>query len=211
MLTKIKLSLFLMFFSTAVFAQISDAVLDSIANQTCLCLKEKNNNTTTDRKKFQMIVGLCIIESYRKNENLVAEKDRVSISDSDGLGKIGELVGMKMVLYCPDFILKLSEMSDEESNSNEENTTKKSIFNPIEGVLLDIKTEQFVTFVFKDNKSKIHTILLLDYFDTAHLFRENQIKKNDKIRINYIEHEMYDPQIKDFRNFKVMDYLEKIN
>lgn len=211
---KIKISLLLFFFSMLSFAQIKEVVLDTIAKQTCSCLKEKNQKIdVNDFKKFQMNAGLCILEKYQNNENLIDEKDRVSISDSDGLKKIGELVAMKMLIHCPDIILKLGEMSQSKNELAEDNEElaeePKSI--PMEGTLLDIKTEQFVTFIFKDSKNKIHTILLLDYFETAHLFRENKIKKNDKIKIDFAEYEMYDPKIKDFRNFKVLNYLEKIN
>lgn len=208
---KIKFITILFLYTFIAHSQISPTILDSIAKQSCACLKDKNlNNTSKSEDNLKMDIGICIIEKYQNIEDKIDPKDRVSFNDQEGLRKIGEQVAIKMFNYCPDIILKLGETALEEADNKPKSATEETKSNLTAGTLLEIKTEQFTTFVFKDNKNKIHQLLLLDYFDTAHLFRENKIKKNDKIKVDYSEFEFYDPKIKDFRYFKVLTYLEKI-
>ena len=37
---------------------------------------------------------------------------------------------------------------------------------------------------------------------------ENKLKKNQSIEVKYFEQEFYDPKTKDYKYYKVLDYLE---
>ena len=111
---------------------------------------------------------------------------------------------MKMLNYCPDFIVELGQMAIEEDKN-----AKAEVVLSIDGTVTEIKTEQFVTISVKDKTNRIHKLLLLDYFDSASLFVNGEIKKNDKIVVYYSDIELYDPSTKDFKFYKVISGLEK--
>jgi len=50
---------------------------------------------------------------------------------------------------------------------------------------------------------------MLDYFDTAFLFTEGNIKVGTEITAGYTEVELYDPEAKDFKYFKIITSLQK--
>ena len=62
----------------------------------------------------------------------------------------------------------------------------------------------------KDKNGRNFSFLLLDYFETASLLTNKEINKNDNIKVSYTEIELFDPQNKEFRYFKIITNLEKI-
>ena len=51
---------------------------------------------------------------------------------------------------------------------------------------------------------------MLSFFENSNLITENLLKKDDKITIEYIEEEFYDSKAKDFRYFKVLKGIKKL-
>lgn len=118
-----------------------------------------------------------------------------------------------MLNYCPDYLFTLGKISTNSKGSSKDSLPTYNNSLPtisLECILLEIKTDQFVSLIVKDANKKQHTLLVLKYFEGVFLLLENKIKVNDKIKINYSEQELYDPLIKDFRIFKVIDSLEKM-
>lgn len=114
-----------------------------------------------------------------------------------------------MLNYCPELMLKLSKaITDNEEKKSELVNTEPNNF--LECTLVEINKDQFVSLIVKDSRNKLHTLLVLNYFETVFLLLENKIKERDKLKVSYSELELFDPVITDFRIFKVINYLEKI-
>jgi hypothetical protein len=118
--------------------------------------------------------------------------------------KYAEAIGMKMAFICPDILLKINAVS-EENTENEKKAESKSA----EGEIVDIKIEQFATIIVKDKNGRNQNCMVLNYFDTASLFINGDIKKGIKVILTYEERELYDALSKDFRYFKVITKIEK--
>lgn len=200
-----KTLLLLSLFSASVYAQ-SDVVFDKIGKETCACLEAKKLDLTNnaDEDKLTMNVGLCMIESYNAHKMELPENERTEFGNSEGMKSLGAKVALKMVNHCPDFIMALGSMSDDEDETAVEATEIK-----IEGKITEIETKQFVTIKLKDKNGRTHSLLLLDYFETASVFTEGKIKIGTEVTIGYSEVELYDPSGKDFKYFKVISSLEK--
>src|SRR5690606_25940849 len=80
----------------------------------------------------------------------------------------------------------------------------------IDGQLMEILTNEFVTFKVKDKNGRIHNFILLDYFETAPLYTNHQIKQKDNLSVSFSEIELFDPKLKEFRYYKVITGLQKI-
>lgn len=178
-------------------------ILEKITKEVCSCIdakKDKIAETTGEELKMQL--GLCILSSYTAHEKEINKDYGNVIKDEAAMEKFGEDIGMKMITVCPETLMAIAG-SDEEVAEEEVADLK------IEGKVTEIKIGQFATIVVKDKNDRVHNFLLLDYFDTASLFTNGDIKKNDSILVSYSEIELYDPTSKEFRYFKVISGLEK--
>ncbi|MNQ73737.1 hypothetical protein D3C85_884800 [compost metagenome] len=195
--------LFLIVLFCNVVAYSQDA-LNVIAKETCECLeakKAKSANFTGEELKAA--VGLCMIKSYSDHSAEFKGSEKVSFSDKEGMTKLGQNVGVKMLELCPTMILELGKDAiDEEAEVQEEDPT-------LSGEVVDIKWEQFVTLQIKDQTGRNYNLLLLDAFDTASLLTNNEVKKKDKLKVSYSEIELFDSKAKEFRYFKILTKIEK--
>ncbi|SMO69408.1 hypothetical protein SAMN06265349_103124 [Flavobacterium resistens] len=185
-------------------AGYSQEVLTVIAKETCDCLQAKKdklpNLSGEDLKKE---VGVCMIKSYSNHLSEFKNGDKVDFGDSEGMRKLGENVAIKMMQYCPNVIMELGQAAQKD----EEEVQKEDAF--VEGVVVDILSEQFVTLQLKDQNGRSYNLLLLDYFDTASLLTNNEIKKKDKVKVSYSEIELFDSKAKEFRYYKIITKIEK--
>ncbi len=200
-----KVVLLFVLLSSSVYSQ--DAIMDLVAKETCECMSAKKTEMTNDNiEELQMNLGICMLKSYTDHSKDFDESNKINITNEEQMGDFGEKIAMKMINYCPDFILELGKIAIAEDESAGD--TKKNA-ETLEGVVTDIKTEQFATISIKDKNDRVHKLLLLDYFDTAALFTSGDVKKGSQILVNYSEIELYDPVLKDFRFYKVISGLEK--
>lgn len=177
--------------------------LDLIAKETCECLdakKVKEPNLSGDELKKD--VGICIIKSYSDHKSELNSEEKEKFNDTDGMGKLGETVALKMLAFCPNMIMELGKNSKDEIADDKEDAF-------ILGEVIDIQSEQFITLQVKDQNGRKYSFLLLTYFDTAPLLTNNDIKKKDKLKISYTEIELFDSKAKEFRYFKILTKLEK--
>lgn len=185
-------------------AGYSQEVFDVIAKETCECLnakREKQPNLSAD--DFKTEVGVCMIKSYSDHMSEFKGADKVNFSDKEGMTKLGEKVAIKMMQFCPNVILDLGRTV----KNDDEEVEKEDAF--VEGVVVDIISEQFMTLQLKDQKGRSYNLLLLDYFDTASLLTNNEIKKKDKLKVSYAEIELFDSKAKEFRYYKILTKIEK--
>ena len=198
-------TILIFFISFNAFSQVG---LDAIAKETCECINGKITDfSKASKTEIEGTLGVCMLQSYTAHSKELNGDDAVEITDSEGMKKFGEKVAMKMLSYCPNVIIELGKNAIDEDDNKVEATKAEATF--IEGEIIAIKSEQFVTIQVKDENARIHNFLLLDYFKTASLYTNNEIKPKDKIKVTYSEIELYDPKTKEFRYFKIISDLEK--
>jgi hypothetical protein len=198
-----KLHFLFLFITSPITSQTID-VYDLIAKETCSCIESKKIeiNAQTNENQLTLALGLCMLEVYEKHKNELPENDRTELGDDEGMEKMGQKIGIKMVNHCPDFLITLGQMEDNETATEVKKFT-------IEGKVTGFETKQFVTIKLKDKNNRLHNLLLLDYFETASLYTEGNIKSGTELIVGYTEVEMYDPEAKDFKYFKVISSLQK--
>ncbi len=201
--------LLLFFVSISGYAQEKDT-FDTIAKETCSCMKAKNIDFSklNDDSSIKMTLGLCMIESYSAHKNELPVAERVEFGDKEGMRGIGEKVALKMMNHCPDYVLELGRQYLDE-NEDEAEAEVVEADPTVEGKVTAIEVKQFVTIKVKDKNNRVHNFMLLDYFDTASLYTENKIKVGDDLTVGYSEIELFDTTTKDFKYFKIISSLEK--
>lgn len=152
-------------------------VLDTIAKETYSCLKSKDLDfkKEVDFSKIEMELGLCMIANLNLFSGSATGLNQVDYSNSSELEKISGEIGVKMLNYCPDIMLKLSMNTTDNEEKKPELVNSVST-NFLECTLVEIKRDQFVGLIVKDTRNKLHTLLVLNYFETVFLLLENKIK-----------------------------------
>lgn len=196
---KIFLVLILMCFANT-YSQVG---LDLIAKESCECLdakKVKDPNLSGDELKKD--VGICIIKSYSDHKSELNSEEKEKFNGTDGMGKLGETVALKMLTFCPNIIMELGKDATDDAADAKEDAS-------ILGKVIEIQSEQFITLQIKDQNGRKYSFLLLTYFDSAPLLTNNEIKKKDNLKVSYTEIELFDSKAKEFRYFKILTKLEK--
>ncbi|NUY79972.1 hypothetical protein HUK80_03615 [Flavobacterium sp. MAH-1] len=193
-----------LFAGNFMFSQ-KDALLQKVAEETCKCIEDKKLDMSGDFENLKGQFGLCMIQSYTANSKAMGGEE-LEFDDSASIEKLGSEIGVKMLNICPDYILALGKHAIKEK---QEAAAEETVLASVTGKILEIKTEQFVSIQVKDENGRTHTMLFLDYFDSASLFTEGNLKKGDKAKVSYNEIELYDPKMKEFRYYKVIAGLTK--
>jgi len=192
----------LLAFGSASYSQ--DAVLEKMAIQSCDCLHAKKiDYEASSEKELETVFASCVIQSFATHQVEYSKFAKVNFGDQSAMEKLGVDIAVKMMAHCPEVIMAMGASDDDEDST-------ATVSQTIDGQLTEILTGEFVSFKVKDANGRMHTFILLDYFDTASLFTENQLKQKDKVSVSYTEIELYDPKMKEFRYYKVIDGLQKI-
>lgn len=186
----------------------SQDVYDIIAKETCECITKKNIDISkSSSSDISGQLGVCLISSYSAHKMELPEKDRIDFNDEAGMGKLGEMVALKMLDKCPDIIIALGTKANEDEKKE---GASKSQTQTINGQFLQSVSSDFITVSVKDNSGRIHSLLFLTFFENSNLISENLLKKNQKVEVEYYEQEFYDVKSKDFRLFKILKSIKKI-
>jgi hypothetical protein len=175
-----------------------DDVIDKIATETCDCVKDLDFNLPTDQ--LQMQFGLCILKVAQPYQKELKKSYNIDLNNIDGKygEELGRLVGLKMVAVCPEYLVKLSGM---EQNEDESNATEK-VFR---GKVISIDENQFVTFQVENQDGKTSKFIWLKFFPMSKDLESKYKKLVDKeVEVYYTEDEYYDPRIIEYKTFKII-------
>ncbi|GGD36097.1 hypothetical protein [Flavobacterium orientale] len=201
---KIKYLLFTFFIPISFFGQNIESLYDIVAKESCECIVNKNFDLKNrDYEKIKLEFGLCIINSYSNHKSKFDESIDLDFKNSKMMSKFGEDVALKMINHCPDKIIEFGNFEGDDEDEILDNIT-------FEGVFLESKKSDFQMVTVKENNGRIHTLIVLTFFEDVNLITDNLIKKNDKVSVEYFEQEFYDPKLNDFRYYKVIQGIKKI-
>ena len=79
----------------------------------------------------------------------------------------------------------------------------------IEGQVTAIKKDQFVSLQLKDKNGRAFSFLLLDYFETASVLTNNELKVKDPVKVGYTEIELFDVATNEFKYFKILTDIQR--
>jgi hypothetical protein len=163
-----KFNFFLILFFFSFLAQ-SQIILDTIAKETCSCLKNKDLDfkNENDLSKIEMELGFCMITNINKHNSDLTGMTQIDYSNSDELTKLSGEIAVKMLNYCPDYLFSLGKISTKTKENPKDSIPINCISLPInllECTLIEVKKNQFVSLIVKDTKNKLHTLLILNYF-----------------------------------------------
>ncbi len=184
-------------------SSFSQAYLDKIVQESCNCVSKVSE--TLDNEQYTQELGICMIvaaEPYRKQLKKDHNIDFDKI-DVDG-EKLGKLIGIKMAAVCPDLILAVAKKSGKAMVSRRLRESKS-----FEGIITKIETEFFVVLHIKDESGKTNKFYWLTYVESGVEVADGfDSMLGTSVALTYRSEEFYDPKIKEYRPFSVIEKLD---
>ena len=198
-----KILLLLVLVGNVAFAQklTKDQLSEKLAEKACGCA-EKQEIT---KDNFELTIGICLLEginAYEKDVEKHYGKD--VISNDKKMEELGYEIGKKMGLKCPTVFKFMLE--DEEGDSADVDDSDELT---ITGKIAEIKSEQFLTFIVKEESGKTNQFILLSSFDNAFLLTDNVLKTTDAVDVTYYEMELFDAKLGKFVSYKIVTDITK--
>lgn len=177
--------------------------LDAIAVSTCDCINAVDRKDVTG-EALQMQLGLCMMKAAAPHEKELRKRYKIDMSQLDaGAGeKLGELVGMRLVGKCPEFLEFVAEMQ-------EEGTTEvvEAAVSTVSGSVTGLRDRQFSTVLVKDVSGRTVELLRLEHFPNADLL-VGAGATGVTGTFMYTVKELYDPVAGTYRAHNVLVGLE---
>ena len=197
------LILIIFFGSFNVYSQ-GKTTIDIIGKETCKYFqknkKELNNLSRNERVAKLGIKMLSLYDKYK--EDLKAEGIEVDISDDSSTEAFGQKVGISMANHCMDLLLLLSEdFPDEEDEVS---------FNVV-GKLKSISGDELSFVSLKDENGKTQKFVWLNNFEGSDKLINSKKIKNLKVKLSYINVELYSPKLKEYivrKQISKIEYLD---
>ena len=198
------LILIIFFGSFNVYSQ-GKTTIDIIGKETCKYFqknkKELNNLSRNERVAKLGIKMLSLYDKYK--EDLKAEGIEVDISDDSSTEAFGQKVGISMANHCMDLLLLLSEdFTDEEED--------EVSFNVV-GKLKSISGDELSFVSLKDENGKTQKFVWLNNFEGSDKLINSKKIKNLKVKLSYINVELYSPKLKEYivrKQISKIEYLD---
>jgi hypothetical protein len=123
---------------------------------------------------------------------------------NEGVKKIGEMVGERMVVLCPKSIEKITtEMSKESSSSAIAEATSMEV-----GTITAIDKNGFVIFTIKNEEGKSSKFYWLSEVQSdIDLITKFESLLNKQVEANYTLSELFDHKSLEYRVFKVLSSM----
>lgn len=186
---------------------VAQNYLDKITDKTCDCLKELKEDD--DKETRTASFGLCIIDAAKEHKKELKKEHSIDFDKLDRDGeKLGELIGEKVAVKCPDLLLKVFKdqkaVAGKEAEAEEELVIEK-------GNILAADKQSYVTFKIKNEAGKETKIIWLigvkTEYDIVNKYAELVGKD---VEIGYTNLELFDHKSGEYRNFKVLQKLDLV-
>lgn len=192
--------------------------MTKIAKESCSCVEDASREYD-DPDEMLMQFGLCMImvaEPYRKKLKKDYDIDFDHIErDAE---KLGTLIGMKMAGECPETLIKLtkdaegSELVEERYGiDDDDDDADESATASFRGTVTKVETDQFVVFTIEDRTGVKKKFIWLHHFSNSlNLEEEYNNMVGKMLKIRYIEKDLFDARISEYKEFNIMSSVELI-
>lgn len=203
------LTLYLLFFGSILSAQeipktnktidtsdLSNDLMDKMAEETCECVK-KLDFSGMPQNQIEMNLGMCILQSINSNKVEVENQLGAFSITSIMTEEFGEKMGLQMLSFCSDFFM--DNFADEYVNEQYFSEVSVEL-----GKIKSIEKKQFNTVNLQMYDGSVLKFLWLWDFEGSEILTKNQFK-NKWINIIYSTIELYDPAIKKYIPYRVIE------
>jgi hypothetical protein len=179
---------------------------DKAVKQSCDCMSKINmkQEYSAIDKAFEG----CLINAVMANLGGLTKEYKFDITDEAASEKVGEKIGLKLVEQCPAF-LEYAALAASQDDEEEEDADKKPEYEFSEGVVADVRDGELLAITLEENSGDRRVFYVTESFyggedllkDIAHL-------KSKKLKLGWVNKNLYDSASKSFKERKVVYYFE---
>lgn len=185
--------------SREILNKFPESLIQTIAEESCQCMsKQPLTEMESEKVKFQL--GACILQSLSNHRaEIVKYIGNSSIVDVM-TEAFGEEVGLKMAFVCPDMFLYFADQGLYDDFSDYELSVEL-------GKIKSIEKKQFNLVNLEMADGSLFKFLWLWDFEGSDLLIKN-LYANKRVNIFYSTLELYDPELKKYISYKVIEGIE---
>jgi len=182
-----------------------DKAYERMAQFVCECVNNKGEDLkNATQSQFEMAFGVCLFKAYNQDVEYYKNKGIKLNTDDNAMESLGEEIGMKMAVYCPEMLMSMAAfyMDDEDIVEAAEELLR------INGFIATVEEGTFYTLIVKGEDGRTYKMLWLTYVNNHDLLLEAVTNKKT-YTFTYYETEMYDNRINEYRNMLIVDAIEQ--
>lgn len=190
---------FTLFFTlSALIVQAQADYMDIIADKSCECISKEME---TNPEISEMQLGICLIQAA-KDYKVQLERDYDinldKIAGADG-EKLGEIIGARLALNCPEIIVAASAGIPQEEDENQFTSGKVTAINKDTFVVLNLKDET-------GKSEKYYWLTFIESnWDLQNSYKQLEGKN---VAIEFYQLELFDSRIEEYRMVNIITSLE---
>ena len=125
--------------------------------------------------------------------------------DQKSQREFGKMMGMKMVTACPQSLMVLSKFVKTGEPAKKSTASDSYLV----GNVTELQKNQFVTVIIQDVNGRAQKLLWLQYFHNSEKLKNIDQLKSTEMKFYYREMELYNAQLGDYMNYKVLTDIQK--
>jgi len=174
--------------------------LDDITRATCECADSIDQSL--GKEEYQMALGLCIFAAAEPYYDELEEDYDFTLAEIDTKGEeLGRIVGTRMATICPKTIAVLAKKM-----YAEDEIVQNTFFT---GTVSKVETGSFTVLSIENGSGKTTKCYWLTYVETDFDISEGlEELEGERVVVETLDMELYDPRIGEYRDFKVISRLE---
>jgi hypothetical protein len=181
-----------------------DSLMKLVSKEVCeeISAKDLTGKTMDD---MQMELSMAFMPVLMRHKDALEKELGVGVISKEGMEKLGQEIGMGLVLECPAF-MKVMSASMESGNKPSGKTAPFSDApeSSIGGTLVKLVPGELTHLLLKDTKGKLVKIWWMDHFEGADdMIDQPQRMLNKKVNIRYTEKEVYSAALKQYVKIKI--------
>ena len=189
-----------------------EEVIQIIADDTCECLSDKDKFIGKSSKEKQMVLGLCLINSYNKHKKESTYFDDYPVTNFEALG---EEVGMLLMVDCSDGFFSvfgedelLEYMEKEDDFSSGRVDYSESEILTVTFTLEDLDNNIISSITMSDDYNKNHTFIILNEVNGLEDLKKSNFKK--PFLVEFYELDIFDLSEMRYIKKKILKSIKKV-
>lgn len=158
---------------------------------------EKTLNSGKKIDNMEAELGFAMLPSISKYSKEIKSIYGEDAFEGNTMEKVGEEMGVYMATNCPAFLKLFAANSGGKSSAEETKT--------LEGTFTKLTLGELSFIEVKASSGKIEKLYWFEYFEGSNdLVNNSNALNNKKVKIEYIEKEIYKASIKDYVKVKII-------
>lgn len=177
--------------------------LDTVAGEVCTCVQKVDDNTPGNEVNPKL--GVCIVSAmvpYQERVKTDLGIDLNNLASDQASGeRLGKVIASRMVLRCPEVLVRISALAERGSAANVEAV--------VEGAITRVDKEFFVVFSLKDSDGKTIKLYWMSPVSASiDLVNDYEGLVGKTVKVSYRSSEFFDPRVSDYRRFNVITRIQ---